>query len=487
MSRVMRDDTGRQARRPSGSATDQHPRRSFELEHRRPDRRVHLLLGVGIAAAVVGGVVVYQRGIATPSIDVVVAGGAEGGAAEPTLTVPVSVSPSVPGFVSALRGLTDGAVGVTANGESVALDAGGAFQVLIPQAWTEVRLVATGADGRQVEKVVAVTATPAPVEHPVTVAVHVTATGWADPVIHQQVLDLIAAGRVTAVELDVKDESGEVGYASGVPLATTIGAVRTHYDARQAIDELHGLGVRVIGRVVNFLDPVLAKWAWENGRSDMVVLDGGGEPLANNYGTAAFANFAHPEVRQYQVDLAVEAVALGFDEILYDYVRRPEGDMASMQFPGLTMPPEVSIARFVAATKAAIAPSGALLGISVFGISASRPEPTAQDIGLLAPSVDYVSPMVYPSHWGSGEYGVADPVRQPADIVTASLADFERIVAGSGAAVVPWLQDFSTGDVVYGPLEVRAQIDAARATGAEGFLLWNPNSVYTADALDPIP
>ena len=88
--------------------------------------------------------------------------------------------------------------------------------------------------------------------------------------------------------------------------------------------------------------------------------------------------------------------------------------------------------------------------------------------------------MVYPSHWGSGEYGVPDPVRQPAEIVTASLADFERIVAGSGAAVVPWLQDFSSGDVVYGPAEVRAQIDAARATGSEGFLLWNPNSVYTA-------
>ena len=359
--------------------------------------------------------------------------------------------------------------------------------MLIPQAWTEVRLVATGADGRQVEKVVAVTATPAPVDHPVTVAVHVTATGWADPVIHQQVLDLIAAGRINAVELDVKDESGEVGYASGVPLATTIGAVRDALRRPAGDRRAARAGVRVIGRIVNFLDP-----CWPSGRgrtagSDMVVLDGGGEPLANNYGTAAFANFAHPEVQQYQIDLAVEAVALGFDEILYDYVRRPEGDMATMQFPGLTMPPEVSIARFVAATKAAIAPSGALLGISVFGISASRPEPTAQDIGLLAPSVDYVSPMVYPSHWGSGEYGVADPVRQPADIVTASLADFERIVAGSGAAVVPWLQDFSCGDVVYGPLEVRAQIDAARATGVEGFLLWNPNSAVHGRRPRPDP
>ena len=93
--------------------------------------------------------------------------------------------------------------------------------------------------------------------------------------------------------------------------------------------------------------------------------------------------------------------------------------------------------------------------------------------------------MVYPSHWGSGEYGVADPVRQPADIVDPSVADFERLVAGSGAAVVPWLQDFSSGGVIYGPAEVRAQIDAARADRRRGLPALEPDSIYTIDALDP--
>jgi hypothetical protein len=93
--------------------------------------------------------------------------------------------------------------------------------------------------------------------------------------------------------------------------------------------------------------------------------------------------------------------------------------------------------------------------------------------------------MVYPSHWGPGEYGVADPLRQPADIVARSVADFERVAAGSGAAIVPWLEDFSANGVTYGPIEVRAQIDAARGAGAEGFLLWNPTSTYSLDALDP--
>jgi hypothetical protein len=147
------------------------------------------------------------------------------------------------------------------------------------------------------------------------------------------------------------------------------------------------------------------------------------------------------------------------------------------------MPPDVSIARFVGETKTALEGTGALLGVSIFGISASRPEPTAQDVGLLSPFVDYISPMVYPALWNSGEYGVDSPVRQPADIVARSLKDFKLLAAGSGAAVRPWLEDFSSGDVSYGSAEVCAQIDAAKRTGSDGFLLWNPGSVYHSDAL----
>ena len=85
----------------------------------------------------------------------------------------------------------------------------------------------------------------------------------------------------------------------------------------------------MIGRIVCFLDPVMAKWAWDNGRPELIVLNAAGSgPLDNNYGAAAFSNPANAEVRQYQIDLATEAVGLGFDEILYDYVRRPEGDFS---------------------------------------------------------------------------------------------------------------------------------------------------------------
>ena len=424
-----------------------------------------------------------EDGLATPAT------GAPGaGPARPSISVPREISPSVPGFVSTLRGLVEGAATLTVNGEPVALEPGGAFTVHIAQGETHLQLVATGADGTVTDASVGVTTAPAPAAYPATAAVHVRAADWADPVVRQQVIGLIEAGRIGAVELDIKDEAGEVGYLSRVPLASTVGATRAHYDPAEAVAELHARGVRVIGRIVCFLDPVTAGWAWSNARLDMIVLDHtGAAPLTNDYGTAAFTNLANAEIRQYQIDLATEAAALGFDEILYDYVRRPEGPLEAMQFPGLDVAPAVAVARFVADTDRALAASGAHLGISVFGIAATRPEAIGQDISLLAPHVDYVAPMVYPSHWGPGEYGVDDPLRQPADIVGASVADFHRLVAGSGAAVVPWLQDFDAGDVAYGTTEVAAQIHAAAASGASGYLLWNATSRYHTDALPPLP
>lgn len=407
--------------------------------------------------------------------------------AGPTVHAPPQVLTPEGGRLATLRGFVDNAVSLTANEQPIDLDDGGAFTIDFPAGIPEIELVALDDAGNPGRAVVQVTREPAISDYPKTAAVHVTAAGWADPKIHDHIVGMVKAGRVNAVQLDIKDEGGEVGYASRVPLATATGAAKSHYDARRAVNELHGLGVRVIGRIVCFLDPTLAGWAWENDRPELLVLNGSGSaPLANNYGSAAFTNLANPEVRNYHIDLAAEAVSLGFDEILYDYVRRPEGDIASMQFAGLTTPPDLAVARFVAETDARLAGTGAMLGVSVFGIAATRPEQIAQDIPLLAPHVDYISPMVYPSHWGSGEYDVASPIRQPGDIVRASVADFHRVSAGSGAAVVPWLQDFSSGGVEYGRGEVAAQIDAALDVGSAGFLLWNPNSLYHPRALPPI-
>ena len=404
----------------------------------------------------------------------------------PTLMLPRAVVDPGNGEVISMRGIANDTASLRANGQAIPLGEGGGFQLDVAPGTSEVVLVAKDADGNPSRSVLPVATADSKPAYPNTAAVHITAAGWSDPTLRTGVLELVRSGRINAVQLDIKDEGGQVGYLSDVPLAKKVGATSDLYDPEQAIKELHDLDVRVIGRVVNFLDPTMAQWAADNGRTDLIVMNGDGSaPLANDYGEAAFTNLASPEVRDYQMDLADEAVRLGFDEILYDYVRRPEGDLSSMTFDGLRTPADISIVRFVAETRERLGENAAL-GVSVFGIASTRPEQIAQDIQLLAPHVDYVSPMVYPSHWGPGEFDVADPVRQPGDIVGASVADFERAVAGSGAAVVPWLQDFDSGSVVYDAPMVRAQIDAARFVGAEGFLLWNSGSEYTAGALDPV-
>jgi hypothetical protein len=321
----------------------------------------------------------------------------------------------------------------------------------------------------------------APVHYPGAQGVHVTAAAWAYPPLRQGILDLIDQGRVSAVELDLKDEGGTVGYDSNVPLAHQIGAVRPEYELESTVAELKRRGVRVIGRVVAFRDRPLATWAWDNGHRDWVVQTRDGQML-DAYG--GFTNFAHEQVRQYNLDIALEGVSAGMDDILWDYVRRPEGAADSMVFPGLKGTPSDGVVGFLAMTGDALRERCAYQGASVFGIAADRPDAVGQPVSRIARHVDYVAPMLYPSHWVKGEYGVDDPNGQPYDIVTASLADFRDKVAGTGTRLVPWIQDFSLGHT-YGAAEVQAQIRAAHDLGVDDYLLWNAGVRYTADALPP--
>ena len=180
----------------------------------------------------------------------------------------------------------------------------------------------------------------------------------------------------------------------------------------------------------------------------------------------------------------MEAAEAGVDGVLWDYIRRPEGDPETMLIPGRVDPSSAYVASFLAEGHEMLRRHGVYQGASVFGIAASRPDAIAQNIPAIARHTDYVSPMVYPALWNDGEYGVDHPNGQPYDIVKASLADFQAVMAGTGKPLVPWLQDFSLG-VDYGPTEVRAQIDASASIGIDSFILWDPNIEYAWPALDP--
>ncbi len=335
-------------------------------------------------------------------------------------------------------------------------------------------VVATDAAGNETKFDVIV-----PIGYPHTTGVHVTAAAWDHDGLRSSVIELIEQGRINAVQLDLKDEDGRIGHRTNVRLAQLAGASRELYDLRDAIDELHAMGVRVIGRIVAFRDPTLTRYAVANGNHDWVLQTPDGRPLSN-YG--GFTNFSHETVRKYNLDIAEEAAAAGIDDILWDYMRRPEGDLSGMRIPGWDGDPSPEIVRFLKDAGSMLREAQVFHGVSVFGIAADRGEWVAQDIGAMSKHVDYVAPMVYPSHWGRGEYGVVHPEAQPYDITKASLAQFQRVLAGTNTAVVPWLQDFSMR-VNYGPAEVRAQIDAAADLGISDWLLWDPQVTYTTDGI----
>jgi hypothetical protein len=122
------------------------------------------------------------------------------------------------------------------------------------------------------------------------------------------------------------------------------------------------------------------------------------------------------------------------------------------------------------------------VSVDVFGLAATRDLGIGQKPHRLARYVDAVYPMVYPSHFGDGQYGLQDPSANPGQTVTDALLYFETALNGSRARLVPWLQDFSLGRT-YTAADVRAQVDAARTLDTRGFLLWNPLGVYSEHAL----
>ncbi|GAB3898541.1 putative glycoside hydrolase [Kibdelosporangium lantanae] len=376
------------------------------------------------------------------------------------------------------HGRATGAVSMTVNDQPTPLAADGTFSLALPTAPAALHVVARDAAGNSTDQNV-----PVQVGHGRMRAVHMSALAWSTPALRDPVLRLAEQHRIDTVELDIKDESGEIGYDSHVPLARQIGATRDYYDAKAVADQLHTAHIRLVGRVVAFRDPVLARASWESGARDRVLQTTDGQPWAGTYGKYAFTNFANPDVTAYNTALAAEAAQLGFDDILYDYVRRPEGALARMRIPGLTGTPQQAITDFLARSHDQVRAHGAFLGASVFGIAADRPEPVAQDIPAITRVVDYVAPMVYPSHWGPGEYGVAQPEAQPYDITARSVAAFVAKARNTGAEVIPWLQAFSLRKQ-YGPAEIRAQVTAAAQAGAPSFLLWNPSCRYDPTSLD---
>ncbi len=308
--------------------------------------------------------------------------------------------------------------------------------------------------------------------------VHVTAPLMSLPGRFAQYLALKKYG-LNTVEVDVKDESGNVGFVKGAPaLARKDGAARPYYNAKRAAAQARKAGVYLIGRVVSFEDPITAV-----AHPELAIHRSNGSLWRNNGGLAWLNPYSRAAWR-YDVDVAVAAAKAGFDEIQFDYVRFPsDGDLSIIRYPGAhPQPMKATVAAFLAYAASRLHPLGVRVSADVFGLAATHDLGIGQYPAKVANVVDAIYPMTYPSHYTAGEYNLPDPNAAPGTTVMDSLRDFRTQLAGRKALLVPWLQDFSLGRT-YTAADVAAQIGSARAMDTGGFMLWNAGGLYRAQAL----
>jgi hypothetical protein len=307
--------------------------------------------------------------------------------------------------------------------------------------------------------------------------VHVTMALAGLPGKLNEYVAMKAAG-LNTIELDVKDENGDIGFPVNVPLARKVGAAKRYYDAQHAVATIHAAGLYLIGRVVTFEDPALSA-----GVPQLAIRRADGSRWLNSAGLG-WTNPYDKRVWKYNVDIAVQAAKLGFDEIQFDYVRFPsDGDISQIRYPGKhAQPMGWTIPLFTKYAQQRLKPLGVRLSVDVFGLSATRNLGIGQFPRRIARYVDAIYPMVYPSHYVSGEYNIVDPDSRPGTTVAYSLRDFRTAVRGHETKLIPWLQDFSLRRT-YTLADIQDQIQAARLEHTKGFMLWNAAGLYTVKAL----
>jgi len=303
-------------------------------------------------------------------------------------------------------------------------------------------------------------------------------------------LELAARTEVNAFVIDIKDASGYVSHRTAVPLAKEIGAteeIRIR-DLPGLLSRLAEAGIYPIARIVIVKDPLLSAV-----RPEMAVQDTAGGVWVDGKGII-WMNPHDREVWEYHVDLAREVAQMGFPEIQWDYVRFPDAprsELGRSVFPGAgDVSKADAIRAFLQYSREELHPLGVQVTADVFGVTTSA----SRDVGIgqvwesFIDVVDVALPMVYPSHYWEGSFGIDTPNAYPYEIVSSALSDAVRrsaLIDGAGMTR-PWLQDFSLGDPPYEAPEVRAQIQAAYDVGIQEWILWNPPSRYTEGALEPV-
>ncbi len=352
-------------------------------------------------------------------------------------------------------------------------------------------------------------------------------SGRAAEKLRKDIEDLLDTTELNGVVIDVKETEG--------------GAVITD-QLKEFIGELHQKKFWVIARQVAFKDS-----SQEKERPEWYLQTKSGAIWRDNR-RGSWLDPASLEVWAYQAEVAKKALDAGFDEVQFDYIRFPsDGNISNIVYPvyDAKKPKYEVLAEFFKYLNREIKTHKpeAIISADLFGYVALQ----KSDLGIgqrlvdIGQNFDYISLMVYPSHYYSGFQVGPDPARdlgplfypyqskditnvvsnKPYDVVyrsiliardtldgkiaTTTLGSMvgngtsmpgagysDATTASSTAKLRPWLQDFdlavdSNRGIVYDASKVRAEIDAAEDAGSSGWLLWSANNVYTREALKPKP
>lgn len=320
------------------------------------------------------------------------------------------------------------------------------------------------------------------VNYPVVRGLYLNRFAAQSPRKMRRLLEIADSTEINAFVIDMKDEFG-LNYVSDKPLhrknsgAGSRGVVR---DVRALVDSVKAHGLLPIARIVAFKDPVAAAAnpGWTIRRQDgSVWIDKEGNTWVNAHSR---------DVWEYNLAVAEELIDLGFEEIQWDYIRFPEPypSLPKQVFPGAKSSNPDALAAFLRLAGERLGRRGVRNTADIFGLVTTVPG--ALEVGQhwekLSPVTDVLLPMVYPSHYPRGAFGIPRPNAEPYQVVyraiAAARARDEKLGITRAEHVRPWIQAFSIGKPDYGPEQIAAQKKAIYDAGYKGWILWHPGSNY---------
>ena len=313
-------------------------------------------------------------------------------------------------------------------------------------------------------------------------------------------VELCNNSELNAVVIDLKNEYG-MPYMSHVETAKEIGYVWDAYDIEAIIRKCHNNNIRVIGRIVSFNDQLAAKHF-----PDRAIQDADGNVVGfSNEGNNPFLSPYNSVNWDYLIDIGIEAVGYGIDEIQFDYVRFPAGATKNKVKPyfgeeGQYPTKAEAVNRFLQEARIRIQDTyGVPVSADIFGIvltSESDAKIIGQDFATLGMTgIDSCCPMLYPSHYALGTmlggHVFKYPDKEPYLMVYSVLHECNSTYKQPGfTAMRPYLQAFTAsyigkGNYIeYGYREINSQIKAAKDMGINEFILWDPRCKYPSGSYD---